>query len=157
MRGHIAAQIARDAALDEHDNMYAMLSGLMCWDAVIACQVKAGMARPAPVTTHEHDHVISLDDTAVASRREMQRVPQGASVGFFRNGTLVHMMIATGAGTAAGNKNQCIGIGEPVGWEILDLGVIWRGGQGVHARPTAVLCPLPGDRMIAGAILAASE
>jgi hypothetical protein len=121
MTGHIAAQIARDAATDTQSELYFTCSNQMCWDAVIECQVRAGVKRPRRVTTQDHDHVISLSDVAVASAREMQRVPQGASIGFFRDGTLMHFMIAVGAGLAAGNKNQCIGIGNPVGSEILNL------------------------------------
>ena len=46
-------------------------------------------------------------------------------------------MIAVGGGVAAGNKNLCIGIGSPVGWEILDLNNLdWGnvGGRGLTVR-----------------------
>ena len=131
-KGHIAAQIARDAATNDSSELYLVCSTQMCWDAAIECQVRAGVKDPRPVRTDKHDHVISIKDTAVTNKFEMQRVPQGASIGFFRDGTLMHFMIAVGFGLAAGNKNACIGIGNPagVGWEILDLanGVDW--GQG---------------------------
>ena len=130
MKGHLAAQIARDAATDQSSDIFRVCSSKMCWDAAIECQVMAGVKRPLPVQTLNHDHVISLADTAVTSRNAMQRVPQGASIGFFRNGTLMHFMIATGAGCAAGNKNQCIGIGNPVGWEVLNLAEDLAWGSG---------------------------
>lgn len=129
-KGHIAAQIARDAATNNLSPLYIVCSGKMCWDAAIECQVMAGVARPQPVTTLAHDHVISLEDGKVENEYQMQRVPQGASIGIFRGQTLIHFMIAVGAGSAAGNKNACIGIGSPVGWEIINLanGLTWKEG-----------------------------
>lgn len=123
MSGHIAAQIARDAATGG-GGVFLELSALMCWDAVIRCQVKAGGQAPG-------DHGVSMDDTPVNNPDDMRHVPQGAAIGFFEGGTLIHAMLATGHGLAAGNKNACIGIGGPVGWEILDLagGVTWTGGR----------------------------
>ena len=129
MKGHIAAQIARDAATEQSE-FYLALSSMMCWDAVIAAQTKAGVKKPKPVTVDKSDHVIKLSDPAVTSKGEMQKVPQGAFIGVFRGGTLVHAMIATGAGIAGGNKNECIGIGSPVGWELLNLAqdLKWEAG-----------------------------
>jgi hypothetical protein len=51
-----------------------------------------------------------------------------------------HAMISTGAGFAAGNKNACLAIGNPVGWEILDLGnlVVWGSGGGATTRNVQV-------------------
>ncbi|MBW8833040.1 MAG: hypothetical protein JF606_27390 [Burkholderiales bacterium] len=132
-KGRIAGQIARDAATagkeDMKNEVFAELSAAMCWDAVIRCQFRAGVKDPGFVTTAKHDHVISLDDKPVNNKQAMWQVPQGASIGFFRERTLVHLMIATGAGLAAGNKNACIGIGAPVGWEVLNLAqdLNWNG------------------------------
>lgn len=130
MKGHVAAQIARDSATQKSD-FYMGLSALMCWDAVIETYAKAGIKKPAkPISGTDCAAVISLTDTPVTSKAEMQKVPQGAFLGFFRDGTLVHAMIATGAGIAAGNKNACIGIGGPVGWELLNLAedLKWEAG-----------------------------
>ena len=121
MKGHIAAQIGRDAATDQNSADFISLSALMCWDAVAQVQAKAGLKRQTNIGGKNCDHVISLTDPAVTSKQEMQAVPQGAFVGFFRDGTLIHAMLATGAGIAAGNKNECIGIGRAVGWELLNL------------------------------------
>jgi hypothetical protein len=45
-----------------------------------------------------------------------------------------------GAGFAAGNKNACLAIGSPVGWEILDIGnlVVWGAGGGATTRNVQV-------------------
>ncbi len=120
MSGHEAARVARDAATNQ-DQTWATLSGLMCWDAVVYCQVAAGRLPPAAITIGNHGEVISEDDTRVTTSAGMRAVPQGAFIGFFDVGRLMHAMIAVGHGLAAGNKNECIGIGAPVGWEILDL------------------------------------
>jgi hypothetical protein len=105
----------------------------MCWEAVIECQVKAGAAQPKLVLSNDYKHVIDLSsDTLVTTAEAMRQVPQGASVGFFMDNdpNLKHLMIATGAGSAAGTKNLCIGIGQPVGWEILNLAqdLTWENG-----------------------------
>ncbi len=121
MKGHIAAQIGRDAATDQNSADFKTLSSLMCWDAVAEVQAKAGMKRQTDIGGKKCDHVVSLSDQPITGKQEMQSVPQGAFIGFFRDGTLIHAMLATGAGIAAGNKNECIGIGRPVGWELLNL------------------------------------
>ena len=129
MSGHEAARVARDAATLQGDT-YLQLSGMMCWDAVAHCQALGGGPAATSITVGDHLHYISTSDPSVTSAAEMRRVPQGAFIGFFHGGLLVHAMIATGHGLAAGNKNQCIGIGQPVGWEILDLAsrLTWSGG-----------------------------
>lgn len=99
----------------------------MCWDAVAYCQVQAGRPDPGDITVDNHDGVISAVDPVVADQGEMQHVPQGSFVGFFEGDRLIHAMICVGAGMAAGNKNACIGVGSPIGWEILDLGPFFAG------------------------------
>ena len=122
MSGYEAARFARDAATDK-TALYRELSAKMCWDAVARCMELAGVViHPKQIYGEAYAHVISLDDPAIADRATMQRVPQGAFIGFFDGNRLIHAMIAVGYGCAAGNKNACIGIGGPVGWEILNLG-----------------------------------
>jgi hypothetical protein len=139
VKGKIAAQIARDAATGKGTD-FGVLSGMMCWDGVVECQVKAGAPKPAAIQTNNYEHVISLKDPAVTGVDEMRRVPQGAFIGFFDGNKLIHAMISAGAGFAAGNKNACLGIGNPVGWEILDLGnlVVWQAGGGATTRNVQV-------------------
>lgn len=121
MSGRVAAQIARDAATGQNGD-YLKLSGSMCWDAVVHCMIQGGASDPGSITSARFSHVISTMDPSITSGGEMQHVPQGAVIGFFEGDRLIHAMIATGYGCAAGNKNACIGIGQPVGWEVLDLG-----------------------------------
>ena len=141
MSGHEAARFARDAATSKGD-LYLQLSSMMCWDAVQHCQSLAGGGGGGAITTGSHGHAIRLTDPSVTSASEMRQVPQGAFIGFFSVGRLVHAMIATGHGMAAGNKNACIALGSPVGWEILDLAgrLTWRdrgiaaGGRSLSVR-----------------------
>jgi hypothetical protein len=121
MSGHEAARYARDAATDR-TALYRELSALMCWDAVARCMELAGtMIHPKTIRGDLYAHVVSSDDPTIGDRGTMQHVPQGAFIGFFDGDRLIHAMIGVGYGMAAGNKNACIGIGGPVGWEILNL------------------------------------
>jgi hypothetical protein len=143
MSGKSAAQIARDAATGLNGDFYE-LSALMCWDAVVYCMVRGGGSDPGSITSASSSHVVSTGDPAITSGAEMRWAPQGAFIGFFDGSRLIHAMIATGHGFAAGNKNACLGIGNPVGWEILDVagrldwlnGGVCVGGKryGVHYR-----------------------
>lgn len=56
----------------------------------------------------------------------LRAIPEGATIGFFDGSTLVHVMLSLGNGHAAGNKNGCIGMGSPIGWEALDLSAGWN-------------------------------
>src|SRR4051794_26543488 len=102
MSGKNAAQIARDAATGQNGDFYT-LSGLMCWDAVAHCMVLGGGSDPGSITSASSSHVVSTADRAITSGAEMRWVPQGAFVGFFEGSRLIHAMIATGHGFAAGN------------------------------------------------------
>lgn len=114
MNGPTAANIAREAARGPNSTCFNALSEQMCWDAVAACQGR----EPG-----RH-----IDDSAelVASDDALRSIPEGATIGFFDSGTLVHAMISLGGGSAAGTKNGCIGMGNPIGWEILDLTLGWH-------------------------------
>jgi hypothetical protein len=106
--GRTAARIAREAARGR-GTYFTALSAQMCWDAVAACQNRGpgrGVTEGDPEVTGAHD---------------VRYIPEGASIGFFDGPVLVHEMISTGNGLACGNKNACIGMGNPVGWEELDL------------------------------------
>jgi hypothetical protein len=143
MSGHEAARIARDAATSR-TALFREFSALMCWDAVARCMELAGtQIHPRRIMGESYAHVISQDDPAIADRGTMQRVPQGSFIGFFDGDRLIHAMIGVGFGMAAGNKNACIGIGGPVGWEILNLadeldwGNVGQRGLTVHYRSMA--------------------
>lgn len=129
-----AAYATQSATAGMSDAGFKELSGLMCWDAVIRCALKAGAidkkrADGAKISGDKPDSykgfIDPKKDPVVADAAAMRAVPQGCFLGFFENAggklTMIHAMISTGHGLAAGNKNDCIGIGNPVGWEILNL------------------------------------
>lgn len=143
MSGHEAARVARDAATSK-TALYRELSALMCWDAVARCMELAGTRiNPRQITGTSYAHVVTPDDPAIDGRGTMQSIPQGSFIGFFDGDRLIHAMIATGYGMAAGNKNACVGVGAPVGWEILNLadeldwGNVGHRGLTVHYRALA--------------------
>lgn len=137
---HEAARVARDAATTQNAD-YLALCQLMCWDAVVYCAQKGGYTSTAPVTGASAAHFVPQNQP-VTNAATMRTLPQGAFIGFFHGGTLVHAMMATGHGLAAGTKNGCVGVGRDMGWEILNLAddALWRNdgfgprGLKVHAR-----------------------
>lgn len=129
--GQLAAGYATQNATDQTTDGYLALSGSMCWDAVVMCAANSGAITEADkqllgsITATNFSTFVRTTDPIVKSAADLRRVPQGAFMAFIENKgtpTLIHAMIATGHGLAAGNKNACIGVGSPVGWEILDLG-----------------------------------
>ncbi len=128
MYGSEAARIARDAAREKNGDYYD-LTKMNCWQGVLHCQARAG-ASSGPVGSYSYEGVISLKDQAVANANGTKAIPEGAFIGFFDGARLMHAMIATGNGTAAGNVNSCVGFGHDVGWEVLDLaGLKWSDGR----------------------------
>lgn len=123
---HQAAEFARNAAGGGAG--FEMLSSQMCWDAVYTCQT-GQVAVQLGVNV-----AIDLTDADVTNANA-DSVPEGATIGFFRGGHLVHAMISLGNGQAAGNKNACIGVGSPIGWEILSLRDTLTAGLEVRYRP----------------------
>lgn len=112
-----ATQIARDAC-DPNHPLYLDLSAAMCWDAVKHCAVASRLLHPNVDAQHD---LVSPADAHIRGRAEVEALPEGHAVGFFDGPRLVHVMLSLGNGAAAGNKNDCIGIGAPVGWETLNL------------------------------------
>lgn len=134
-----AANFARkvaDATFAHAD--YVELSAKICWDSVMHYAVRASILShsEAGFTNAKHA-LVTLRDNPVRSRREIVQLEPGCAIGFFKNyGTgfiLAHAMISLGYhGFAAGNKNDCIGLGSFVGWEKLDLKMLrWNSsGEG---------------------------
>lgn len=118
MTGEKAAQIAEEAANQASGSVWRALTMLMCWDAVAACQNRAP------------GRYVETTDQVIATQGALRGIPRGATIGFFKpeGDVLVHAMLSLGGGLAAGNKNACIGMGAPLGWEILDLNKGWKGG-----------------------------
>lgn len=114
--GPSAAAIAREAARGQ-GTYYTALSSEMCWDAVALCQGRAA------------GRGVDINDKPVLGDSDARNIPEGASIGFFDRGTLVHEMISIGDGEACGNKNACIGYGSPIGWETLNLRNGWNSGS----------------------------
>ena len=115
----------------------------MCWDALVLCARKSGALDKykhaslwSTINIHHFEHFVSTRDFKIRSKNDMFNVPQGSFIGFFSSsGRIIHALMATGAGFAAGNKNECIGIGQPVGWENLNLaggGLNWHFGGGFN-------------------------
>jgi hypothetical protein len=120
--GRSAARFARQAARNKGKD-FRQLSAKMCWDAVKHCVVQA-----APfLGKNRYKHIdakmglVSSGDPEVRSAAEMRTVPEGSILGFFDGDTPIHVMVSLGGGWAAGNKNDCVGVGSPVGWEELNL------------------------------------
>lgn len=125
-----AAELARQATNPEH-SQYMDLSGAMCWDAVKLCAVAAGAVGRKVDAQHG---LVSHADALVVDREAIAALPAGLAVGFFDGERLVHAMVTVGDGHACGNKNDCVGLGHPVGWEALDLSNLrWDGNGGITA------------------------
>lgn len=148
------ARFAENVATARTSDRFLELSGLMCWDGVIRCALDANAisrhrARQLSWITWREDFsmFVSRDDARVQDADEMRRVPAGAFVAFIEveppdrlnrgfgvpegRRHIIHAMVSLGNGLAAGNKNSAIGIGESVGWEVLDLAgrLNWRPGN----------------------------
>jgi hypothetical protein len=129
-----AAFATKSATAGMNDAGFKELSGLMCWDAVIRCALKGNaiekkVADAAKIFGDKPESykafIDPTKDTIVPDAKSMRAVPQGCFLGFFENAggklTMIHAMMSTGQGLAAGNKNDCIGVGNTVGWEICNL------------------------------------
>ena len=146
------------------------LSGLMCWDAALRCAQKAGCITEFRAKmlaqmdwADDFSDFVAATDTRVQTPDDMREVPAGAFLAFIRvdppdrfnrffhinkgRRHIVHAMVSLGDGWAAGNKNSCIGIGNHIGWEKLDLasGLNWiaRRYDAINGYPLGVAKTLP--------------
>lgn len=132
---------------------YNKLSAEMCWDAALSCGVMAGVLTPdkkraMTPESHKFSNFVDVNCPMVSDVIDLETVPVGSFLGFFweseRSLVLMHVMVYVGDGHAAGNKNACMGIGAPAGWEVLDLrGLDWaaNGNYAVingSGRPTMI-------------------
>lgn len=115
-------KIALDGANQRPQQLYVNLSSKMCWDAVKYCGYLANM-------TSNYSCGKSIITSSASVVTDSTRIPEGDIIGFFENGDLKHAMISTGMGRAAGNKNDCMGIGHAVGWEELALPQVSSNGE----------------------------
>jgi hypothetical protein len=132
--GKDIAQKARDAA-SAKDEFYDKLCADMCWTAVLRSAMEGGAleakkfesikAKFAGEKLETFKDFISQKDPVVFDKASMQKIPQGCFLGFIEEkdgkAKIIHAMVSVGAGMACGTKNGCVGIGAPMGWELLDL------------------------------------
>jgi hypothetical protein len=134
-----AANFARKMAMkNAADAGYVAISSQMCWDAVKYCALKAGVIDDAKYQRIQaKTDMVSLKDPVALGQDAMRRLKPGHVLGFFVGNNIIHAMLCTGQGKAAGNKNDCVGIGHPVGWELLDLAskLNWAQDGSVTAPP----------------------
>ena len=149
-----AASVAKNTAAQTNSAEWTKLSQLMCWDAVAHCGhlagvLDAGKYKAVLGKQNRDTHVLAkTSDPAVANAGAAKSIPAGHAIGFFTKSKdswiMIHAMVSVGDGKAAGTKNACLGIGKPIGWEVLDLGklswgagCITRGSEKVqvHHRP----------------------
>lgn len=108
-----------------------ILGSLMCWDAVYFCAKEAGIINPFrfnQLKQSTQEGILYRSRFSVDSRSQLISLPPGMFLCFLAENRVIHAMLSMGNGWAAGNKNLCIGIGNPGGWEIIDLGKLtWEG------------------------------
>lgn len=167
---------AATGTVDHTRPTYLKLSALLCWDAVIECALDAGAitrqrARHLRATDWREDFAgfVAPTDPLILDPAAMRAVPAGAFIAFIEvdqadafhrsiaerdhvapqgRRHIIHAMLSLGDGRAAGNKNASVGIGDPVGWQVLDLAssLNWRNDQpldAVNAVPLGVNAARP--------------
>lgn len=140
-----AATIAEKCAITSCVE-YKHLSSLMCWDGVLHVAMLAGVIDETRYKALKgQDRMVVAAALApmgcpmVLGAAGMGGLPPGQAMIFYDGTTPMHSMISLGDGRAAGNKNDCIGLGNCGGWEILDLRLLnWTAGgidaPGPHGR-----------------------
>ncbi len=125
-----------EKALNENSKEYPLQSQLMCWTAVINCKVQnvnkfgSGAGAAGSALEAKAKGFVTKNDPQVRGVEDMKAVKAGHVLGFFDNDGITHCMICLGVGFAAGNKNDCVGLGHAVGWEKLDLRKLnWNGNN----------------------------
>jgi hypothetical protein len=133
-----AANFARKMARNNASEDYRILSSQMCWDAVKYCALKAGVINAAKYQRIQaKTDMVNFTDPIALGPDALLRLRPGHVLGFFVGMNIIHAMIYTGQGKAAGNKNDCVGVGRSVGWELLDLASLlnWAENGSVKAPP----------------------
>lgn len=120
-----ASNYARKGLI-QGSSIFMRLTSLMCWDAVKQCAVGAGIITAEKGRLLESRlSLVSSSDFQISNAYQLKTLEQGNVLGFFtQKGAsveIMHCMISLGGSIAAGNKNDCIGIGNSVGWESIDL------------------------------------
>lgn len=135
--GQKVAQFARDNAANWNGSKssikhYNNLSASMCWDGVIYCLLKCKVRLKhikEPIVADDYTRFVpdpKLNELSniIETKEQMKACLPGSLLAFINmsdKNKLIHAMVSLGAGAAAGNKNECIGIGSPIGWEVINL------------------------------------
>lgn len=144
-KGEKIAKQAAAVGKKKSGDLYKNFSSKMCWYAVVECAFVSGAVNAADkarlqksISGTRFDHFVPFHAPIVKNLHDLLSVPPGSFLGFFRihdqDLQLIHAMVflgekfGDGPYSAAGNKNDCIGIGESVGWEVLDLKELKWGG-----------------------------
>ncbi len=125
-------QIAKDGVNNKPPQLFLNLSSKMCWDAVLYCGYLAKL-------TDQEGNGKNIIDSSASLVTNSSGIPGGHIIGFFQDDDLKHAMISTGNGYAAGNKNDCMGIGNPVGWEELELPAVNENGEFIPVGQTRTI------------------
>lgn len=120
-----AALIARHCA-NTQSSRRSELNSVMCWTGVAYCALLSGI-----IDRSTYDQLkcggertmVTKNHKRIKNKADLCQVEAGHMIFFFCGANPIHAMLSTGNGKAAGNKNDCIGVGSPmVGWEELNLG-----------------------------------
>jgi hypothetical protein len=135
----VVANMARWCAHHPNSAETNQLASKMCWDSVLHLLVLAEVIEDDDYKRIDRDSIVNPNDPAIANAQAMRNLPAGRLLGFFDGTRMIHTMVSLGGGEAAGNKNDCIGAGAPVGWQVLNLArdLAWN-GAGIDA-PRGVL------------------
>lgn len=126
--------------LNTRSHEYQQLSSEMCWNAAFHVALLAGCISQAKAAqlkdaTSSAGGPAFANGAPIRNAEDMLAVPGGHFIYFMFGARPIHAMVSTGAGMAAGNKNDCVGVGHGVGWEELDLanGLKWGGAADITA------------------------
>ncbi|WP_237577027.1 hypothetical protein [Mycetohabitans sp. B8] len=136
--------------LNKKENESLTSKGNVCWDAVKDCAFKAGaISKNRYKSVDAKTDLVASSDRRINNANELRNVPPGHTLGFFEAEVAksteppriatkpFHVMLTTGDNKAAGHKNGCLEIGNPSGWEELDLSQLkWHKGYFI-ASPEA--------------------
>jgi len=116
---------------------YMKLSSQMCWTATFHVALLAGCIDQAKYNTLKSNARIEsalAGGQRIRNATEMRGVPGGYLIYFVHGVKPIHAMISTDNGMAAGNKNNCVGVGKAVGWEQLNLAsnLDWGGAADIR-------------------------
>ncbi|WXK24510.1 hypothetical protein IHE33_14180 (plasmid) [Mycetohabitans endofungorum] len=145
-----AARDSNGNLLHKKENEGLTSKGNVCWDAVKDCAFKAGaIPKNRYKLVNAKTDLVASSDTRINNANELRNVPPGHTLGFFEaevdelpepariETKPFHVMLTTGDNKAAGHKNGCIEIGNPSGWEEIDLSQLkWHKGYCI-ASPEA--------------------